>query len=164
MKTSVLFVCLGNICRSPLAMSLFKHHVKEKGLQDQFYIDSCGTSHFHIGSEPDERTIENAFKNGLKVSHHARQLARTDLRKFDYILAMDRSNLKNIQLLDNTGEFRDKVFLMRDFDPEEKGTEVPDPYFGGAEGFQNVYEILNRSSKAFLEHIIEEKQLKTIEQ
>ncbi|MGK7390035.1 MAG: low molecular weight protein-tyrosine-phosphatase [Candidatus Cyclobacteriaceae bacterium M2_1C_046] len=164
MKVSVLFVCLGNICRSPLAKSLFMHHVKEKGLEDEIFIDSCGTSHYHLGESPDERTIANAAKNGLNISNEARQLLREDLRKFDYIVAMDRSNLKNIKLLDHGNEFSHKIFLMRDFDPKEKGTEVPDPYFGGEEGFQNVYDILNRSTKEFLNHIIKKEQLMKVEQ
>lgn len=164
MKVSVLFVCLGNICRSPLAMSLFKHAVKEKGLEDQFFIDSCGTSDYHVGQSPDERTIKNAFNNGLEISHQARQLDRSDFRKFDYIVTMDRSNLKNVLRLDQTGQFKDKIFLMRDFDPLEKGTEVPDPYFGGEEGFQNVFQILSRSTKEFLNHIIKEKELTKVEQ
>lgn len=164
MKVSVLFVCLGNICRSPLAMSLFKHHVKERGLENEIFIDSCGTSSYHLGQSPDERTIKNAAKNGLNVANEARQLLREDLKKFDYIVAMDKSNLKNIKLLDHAEEFKDKVFLMRDFDPQEKGTEVPDPYFGGEEGFQNVYDILNRSTREFLNYIIREKQLTKVEQ
>lgn len=159
MKISVLFVCLGNICRSPLAMNLFIREVRERGYQDYFEIDSCGTSDYHIGSSPDSRTIANARANGLNVEHSARQLTPQDLENYDYILAMDRSNLLNIKNLDPSGKYEDKIYLMRDFDPEEKGTEVPDPYFGGEQGFQNVYDILKRSVSHFLDLIAEEHNL-----
>lgn len=161
MKISVLFVCLGNICRSPLAMNLFKREVSERGLSGHFEIDSCGTSDYHIGSSPDSRTVENALKNGLEINHSARQLTPSDLEKYDYLLAMDRDNLANIKALDPSGQYEDKIFLMRDFDPEEQRAEVPDPYFGGEQGFQNVYEILKRSVSHFLDNVVEEHKIST---
>ena len=159
MKISVLFVCLGNICRSPLAMNLFKQEVKNRRLSDHFEIDSCGTSNYHIGEGPDTRTIANAKKNGLDMSHSARQFTAEDFVKFDYILVMDKNNLANVQALDPQNKFNHKVYLMREFDSVDKGSEVPDPYFGGEEGFQNVYEILQRSVKNLLDHIEKEKHL-----
>jgi len=147
----VLFVCLGNICRSPLAEGLAIHLAKEKGVSDQIEFDSCGTSHYHIGNQPDERTISNAASNGLKLDSKARQFGKRDFRDFDYILAMDAANLSNIQKLDQAVQFGDKLYLMRDFDPEKPGSDVPDPYFGGDTGFQNVYDILNRSVNNFLD-------------
>jgi protein-tyrosine phosphatase len=161
MKVKVLFVCLGNICRSPLAMNLFIHAVQERNLSSQFEIDSCGTSDYHIGASPDSRTIENAAKNGLDIKHEARQLTPEDLDRFDYVLAMDRSNLQDIKELDPAGGHAHKIHLMRDFDPLEKGAEVPDPYFGGEEGFQNVYNILKRSVNHFLDVVIKEHNLST---
>lgn len=160
MKISVLFVCLGNICRSPLAMNIFIREVRNRGLESYFDIDSCGTSDYHIGSSPDPRTVENARKNGLDVNHKARQFNWFDFDKYDYILAMDKGNLANIKSLDGEGHFNDKLHLMRDFDPLDKGAEVPDPYFGGDQGFQNVFDILSRSVHNFLNHLEAEHDLK----
>ena len=155
-KVNVLFVCLGNICRSPLAEAIFKHKIKEKGLDDLIVSDSCGTSNYHIGSQPDPRTIANATKNGIVINHCGRQFSEDDFEKFDFILAMDNSNYRNILNLPGSERFRDKVSLMREFDPLEKG-EVPDPYFGGEEGFQHVFEILNRTLENFINYLIAEK-------
>lgn len=145
----VLFVCLGNICRSPLAEGLAKKVAADLNVED-VYFDSCGTSNYHIGDQPDARTVANAKENGLILNHKARQFEKKDFREFDYILAMDNSNLGNIKILDMTNEFGDKVGLMRDYDDEAPGADVPDPYFGGPKGFQNVYDILERSVTKFI--------------
>lgn len=156
----VLFVCLGNICRSPLAGGIFKKLVEEKGLSDKIKADSSGTSKYHIGEQPDSRTIANAKENNIQLDHQARQFGKKDFREFDYILAMDSANLENIQKLDQTKEFEDKVMLMRFFDDQNKNADVPDPYFGGEEGFQKVYDILERSVSNFLQWLIEKHDLK----
>jgi protein-tyrosine phosphatase len=158
-KVRVLFVCLGNICRSPLAEGIFNEKVKKAGLETFVEADSCGTSNYHIGSQPDPRTIANAFRNGITLNHCGRQFSVEDLRNFDYILAMDKSNYNNILRLPGSNEFAHKVMLMRDFDPLEKGGEVPDPYHGGEQGFQNVFDILNRTMISFLAHLKKEFQL-----
>jgi protein-tyrosine phosphatase len=152
-KKKVLFVCLGNICRSPMAEAIFKHKIKQKGLEYAFEADSCGTGNYHIGSQPDHRTIANAKKNQVPIDHCARQLSETDLDEFDYIMAMDSSNLKNILRLRNASAHASKISLLREFDPIEKGGEVPDPYFGEEDGFQNVYDILDRTMEQFIEHL-----------
>lgn len=151
-KIKVLFVCLGNICRSPLAEAIFKKKVRERDLNAFIEADSCGTSNYHIGDSPDPRTIANARKNGVTIDHCGRQLTITDIEHFDYIMAMDRSNLRNILSLLDGDNHKHKVKLMREFDPLESG-EVPDPYYGGEQGFQEVYEILDRTMETFLDHL-----------
>jgi protein-tyrosine phosphatase len=127
-----------------MAEAIFNYKIKEKGLIEAFQSDSCGTGDYHIGHPPDQRTIKNTLKNGVPISHAARQLTDQDLDHFDLILAMDQSNYENIHRLSTALVNQHKIKLMREFDPHEKG-EVPDPYWGGDEEFQNVFEILNRS-------------------
>jgi protein-tyrosine phosphatase len=151
-KVNVLFVCLGNICRSPLAEAIFKSKIEKKGLQKFVEADSCGTSNYHIGDQPDPRTLANAKRNGIVIDHCGRQLQPDDLRDFDYILAMDKSNLSNILRVMNARDHEHKIMLMREFDPMGKG-DVPDPYYGGEEGFQLVFEMLDRTMDKFIEHL-----------
>jgi protein-tyrosine phosphatase len=153
-KIKVLFVCLGNICRSPLAEAIFKHKVKEKGLDDRFEIDSCGTSNYHIGGKPDSRTIANAIKNGVSIEHLGRQLNTDDLSYYDVILAMDNNNLKSIKSIIVDHKHHDKIKLMREYDSIETGGEVPDPYYGEETHFQNVFEILDRTSDRLLDELV----------
>jgi protein-tyrosine phosphatase len=152
-RIKVLFVCLGNICRSPLAEALFSDKVKRKGLHVHIEADSCGTSNYHIGDLPDERTRANAQENGIHISHRGRQISSHDLEQFDFILAMDRSNHTNILRLPNADRHKHKVKLMREFDPEGDHDEVPDPYYGGQRGFQEVFEILDRSTEQLLAYL-----------
>lgn len=159
-KIHVLFVCLGNICRSPLAEAIFKHKVKQKGWSDRIEADSCGTGNYHIGDAPDPRTLANAKENGITIDHCGRQLIRQDLVDFDYILAMDKSNYRNILLLLDNEEHSPKVRLMREFDPEGKG-EVPDPYFGEEKGFQEVFDILDRTMDEFLNYLEQQYMMKS---
>ncbi|MBA4053849.1 MAG: protein tyrosine phosphatase [Marivirga sp.] len=158
-KIKVLFVCLGNICRSPLAEAIFIDKIVRKKLEDRFEVDSCGTSNYHIGDIPDHRTIATAQQNGIKINHIVRQFVTEDLETFDYIMAMDRSNQQNILRLSGDGKHEQKVFLMRAFDPLGTGEEVPDPYYGSERHFQEVYEILDRAMDNFLLHI-EENELR----
>lgn len=155
-KVRVLFVCLGNICRSPLGAAILKKKISENGMDSWVEVDSCGTSNYHIGDGADPRTIANATENGVPIEHCARQLVAEDLEKFDYIFAMDKSNYQNtMNLASNPESAKDKVKLMRTFDPHPNGGEVPDPYHGGAKGFQEVFEILDRSTDGFIAHLEE---------
>lgn len=156
----VLFVCLGNICRSPLAEAIFNHKLKLSGLTEKFYVDSCGTGDYHIGSQPDSRTVFSAHKHGMEIEHACRQLIKADLMEFHYILAMDNSNYRNILLLaDLPLKFSSQVLMMRHFDSFDKGSDVPDPYHGDAREFQLVFDILNRSLDGFIAHLAKEHAL-----
>lgn len=153
----VLFVCLGNICRSPVAEGIFREKVKERGLSSDFEIDSCGTAAYHIGQEPDIRSAENALANGLVLNHFGRQFSTDDFERFDYIIAMDSSNLRKLQALEHNRRGYELV-LMRNFDSLGINQDVPDPYYGGENGFQEVFDILDRSTEGLLDHIIENNQ------
>ena len=149
-KTSVLFVCLGNICRSPLAEGIFTHLVEQRGLSDRFRIDSCGTGGWHVGNPPDPRSVLVASKYGLDISHlRARQFdATSDPHEYDWLIVMDSSN--HADLID-MGSPEHKVRLMRSYDLTLDGEhDVPDPYYGGDDGFDKVYEMLMRACEGML--------------
>jgi len=158
MKIKVLFVCLGNIYRSPLAEGIFRYHVQKRGLAEQFEIDSCGTAAYHIGEHPDVRSVSNAAKNGIDYDHLGRQFVPEDFMRFDYILPMDDSNYEDIMMLSPVSP-KAEVFKLRYFDDEAPSADVPDPYYGGEKGFQEVFDILKRSTSKFLEELIEKHQL-----
>lgn len=152
-KVRVLFVCLGNICRSPLGAAILRKKIAEQGMESWVEVDSCGTSNYHIGDNADPRTIANAKKHGVSVDHCARQLTSADIDGFDFIFAMDKNNYQNILRLTNGHNVRDKIKMIRDFDPVSNGSEVPDPYHGGEKEFQEVFDILDRSTSTFVEYM-----------
>lgn len=156
----ILFVCLGNICRSPLAEAIFNQKIKDNGLSQKFKSDSCGTSDYHIGELPDERTLQCAAEKGIKICHRGRQINRVDVREFDYLIAMDKANKTNIErLIDSSGLSHEQVYLIREFQPDADQIEVPDPYYGGIEAFEEVYDILDESITYFLEFLKEEHKV-----
>ena len=146
----VLFVCLGNICRSPLAEAIFADLIIKKGLENDIQVDSCGTAAYYVGDNPDPRTIQVAGDHNIAISHRGRQLSQSDFAEFDFIVGMDKSNYQNIESVNPTGS---RIYLMRDFDTVGKGLDVPDPYYGGDEGFEEVYQILVRSSPQLLKFV-----------
>lgn len=150
--TSVLFVCLGNICRSPLAEGVFRSLVSNQELDEAFSIDSAGTGGWHVGSPPDPRSVQVAAEHGIELTGTARQLQEEDLDRFDVVLAMDRENLRNLERMAATGAHA-RIHLLREFDPEGEGDEVPDPYYGGPGGFETVYQMVHRSCAALLEEL-----------
>lgn len=154
--TRVLFVCLGNICRSPLAEAVFRHQVRERGVEDRFEIDSAGTSDYHIGDPPDRRSAATARKYGITVTGSGRQISADDLRTFDYIIVMDAQNLADVERLKAASGGTANVHRLREWDPESDSPDVPDPYYGGDDGFEEVQAIVERSSAALLDHLLAE--------
>ena len=154
MAYKLLFVCLGNICRSPTAENVMNHLVEKAGLSDSIHCDSAGTSSYHIGSRPDSRmsAAANALL-GIKLCGKARQFSSADFENFDLILAMDRENYRNILSMDSSGKYQDKVRLMCDYCRSYSLKEVPDPYYGGKEGFNQVVDLLVDACGGLLDDI-----------
>ncbi|WP_134702521.1 low molecular weight protein-tyrosine-phosphatase [Ammoniphilus sp. YIM 78166] len=153
----VIFVCLGNICRSPLGEGIFRELVREKGWEDCFYIDSAGTAAYHVGKQPDPGSRRVALRHGISIdTQRARQFTGQDLDQWDYVIAMDSSNRRNITKL---GALKGKLFLMRDFDELGLGEDVPDPWSLGDEAFLETYHIVRRSCEMFLDEIAKEHGL-----
>lgn len=149
-SVKILFVCLGNICRSPLAEAVFKHQIRKKGLENHFFADSAGTANYHVGHSPDPRTIRNALKNGVSIDHRGRQFSATDFEKFDLILAMDSSNLDNIMRVPGAHNHSGKIKMMRSYDALDENADVPDPYYGTEKDFQHVFDVLDRSMQSLI--------------
>ncbi|NQE33103.1 low molecular weight protein-tyrosine-phosphatase [Microcoleus asticus] len=160
MSYKLLFVCLGNICRSPSAENIMNHLIEQAGLSDSITCDSAGTASYHIGSPPDRRMALAARKRDIELLGEARQFTRKDFENFDLILAMDRENYRNILALDATGKYKDKVRLMCDFCQKYDLKEVPDPYYGGPEGFDRVIDLLHDASEGLLEYAIAQEKLR----
>jgi len=151
-KTRILFVCLGNIIRSPLAEHMFAHLSEKAGVIDKYFVDSAGTSAYHIGEQPDSRMRRVAAQNGLQYDGRAKQFREDNYDRFDLIIPQDHDNLRNLRWLARGPEDEAKLFTMRTFDPLGSSNEgVPDPYYGGADGFQTTFEIVRRSCQGLLD-------------
>lgn len=154
-QVGILFVCMGNICRSPTAHGVFTHLVQERGLADRFRIDSAGTIDYHVGEPPDPRAQAAALRRGIDLAAlRARQVCEADFDDYDYILAMD---LENLDYLRSRCPEKDhnRIRLFLDFAPGEGPTEVPDPYYGGRDGFDHVLTLVRAASEGLLAHIEE---------
>jgi protein-tyrosine phosphatase len=146
-RVSVLFVCLGNICRSPSAEGVFRHLVEKKGLSDRVTIDSAGTGDWHIGASPDERAAAAAERRGYDLSSlRARQVAQDDCSKHDYVIVMDGANLRAVQQLCPGA----RMHRLLDFAPDQKVRDVPDPYYGGESGFDEVLDLIEEAAVGLL--------------
>ena len=151
MSVKILMVCLGNICRSPLAEGL----LASKLPKDKFYVDSAGTSNYNIGKQPDPRSIEVAKKNGLDITNQrGREFVLNDFNKFDYIFVMDGSNYDNVIELAKTDEQKGKVELILNYLFPNENVDVPDPYYGLQNGFETVYEMLDETCDIIAKKLI----------
>ncbi len=153
-KKKVLFVCLGNICRSPSAEAVFKALTEKKGLDGDFEIDSAGTSDWHEGEPADQRMQKHAQKRGYNLTSLSRTVKpETDFEEFDYIVAMDRENLKELKRIDPRAGHLRKLFLITDFSRKYDYDEIPDPYYGGEKSFELVLDLLEDASEGLLAYI-----------
>ncbi|TGL61825.1 low molecular weight phosphotyrosine protein phosphatase [Leptospira ognonensis] len=155
----ILFVCLGNICRSPIAEATFKHLVKTQNMLHLFEIDSAGTAGYHVGELADPRTRKVAESVGLELDHLSRQFKMEDFERFDYILAMDKSNAQGLSNLARNREQIAKISLFRAYEKEARSLEVPDPYYGDTAAFIKVQSIVEHASKSFLNFLIKKHGL-----
>lgn len=150
----VCFVCLGNICRSPTAEGVMAHLLEKAGLEDAVEIDSAGTSAYHVGESPDRRSTAAARKRGIRLFGASRQFVKGDFKRFDYVVAMDTSNRSRLMALAHDEHARAKISLLRDFDPDSPAdAEVPDPYYGGERGFDEVLDICLAGCRGLLDHL-----------
>jgi|SRR5688572_1620144 protein-tyrosine phosphatase len=151
--TSVLFVCTGNICRSPTAEGVFRHCVEKAGLADRIVSDSAGTHDYHVGEPPDPRTQAAARRRGYELCElRARRVRRDDFERFDYVLAMDETHLHHLERL-CPPQHAHKLKLFLDFGAGGESREVPDPYYGGAEGFERVLDLVEGAAQGLLRHL-----------
>lgn len=151
-RKRILFVCLGNIVRSPLAENMFRHFVTQAGMGDDFEVASAGTGGWHVGESPDSRMRQVAAQRGLVYDGSAQQFSPHDFERFDWIIVMDQGNRADVLAKAQTKAHREKVHLMREFDPQAgRQTDVPDPYYGGLRGFEEVYDIIERACHGLLE-------------
>lgn len=156
-KTRVLFVCMGNICRSPTAEGVFRHLVKSRGLEREIEIDSAGTHDYHVGEPPDRRACKAAATRGYDLSSlRARQVRHEDFAEFDYVLAMDMENLMRLQQL-CPEEYRHRVGLFMSFARRHSEREVPDPYYGNAMGFETVLAMAEDAAEGLLDDILQRR-------
>lgn len=152
-KVSVLFVCMGNICRSPTAEGVFRHIVEREGLDEHIHIDSAGTHAYHVGEQPDSRAQQTARSRGIDLStQRARKVSHDDFEKFDYVLAMDSDNHAILASM-CPDEKTDCLSLFLSFAEHRPESEVPDPYYGGAQGFEHVFDLVEEAALGLLEDI-----------
>lgn len=153
-KKKILFVCLGNICRSPAAEGIMKSLVAKKGLEKFISVDSAGTIGYHTGDQPDTRMMAHASKRGYHLNHSARKFDPiSDFEYYDYIITMDNSNYADINALDRNGKYKNKIFKMIQFLDSNEVDEVPDPYYLGPQGFENVLNVLEEACNGLLGQI-----------
>ena len=156
----LLFVCMGNICRSPSAEGVFRRVLADKAPHLPIEIDSAGTHDYHVGSPPDRRAVEAALRRGVDLSKlRARQVTREDFERFDWVLVMDEENLTALQSI-APAQYQSRIRLLMDYAPDAASRHVPDPYYGGARGFEEVLDLLEEASEGLLEALSREIETK----
>ena len=157
MVKKILFVCLGNICRSPAAEGIFNHKIKERDLEQFFVVDSAGTGSWHVGNLPDKRMRATALSRGIELTSRSRQIEENDLYEFDQILVMDKDNLEAVKSLtkDHDNTVKSKIKLMLSYSKNSQLDEVPDPYYGGQNGFDKVLDLLDDAIDEFIDSLID---------
>ena len=155
--TSILFVCTGNICRSPMAESIFKKLIELDGCNEKFHLDSAGTMGYHQGELADERMRHHANVRGYNITHRSRPVVKSDFENFDMIIGMDEENMSLLRLKAPSDFYASKIFKMTDFCNKYDNTYVPDPYYGGDKGFQTVIDILEDACTGLLMHLKQNK-------
>ena len=159
-KYNVLFICLGNICRSPAAQAVMQAMVDERGLTERFFIDSAGIGGWHVGDLPDKRMRVHARPRGYELTHRARKVTASDFDEFDLIVGMDAGNIDDLNSLAATIEQQDKVVMMGDYIRRYPNYDhVPDPYYEGSEGFELVLDLLEDACDNLLDRIIEQNKI-----
>jgi len=157
MVKKILFVCLGNICRSPAAEGIFNQKIKERDLENFFVVDSAGTGSWHVGNLPDRRMRETALSRGIELKSRSRQIEENDLYKFDQILVMDKDNLKAVKSLikDDINSVNSKIKLILSYSQNSQFDEVPDPYYGGQNGFDQVIDLLDDAIDGLIDSLMD---------
>lgn len=160
----ILFVCYGNICRSPIAEVIMAKCIEAQGLSDSILTDSAGVLSYHSGELPEKRMRDHASRRGYTMKHRARQVCEKDFYQFDYIFVMDNNNLKDVRAVMPDGETKAAIHLMLSFaKPNVSDNQVPDPYYGGPKDFENVIDLCEEACPLILQHILKEKIEKVIE-
>ena len=156
MKKKILFVCLGNICRSPAAEGVFKQKVKDRDLEKLFEVDSAGTGSWHVGNLADPRMRETALSRGIELTSRSRKIEESDLYEFDHILVMDNDNYSAVKSLikDNMRPINSKIELILSYSKNSRLVEVPDPYYGGKDGFDEVLDLLDDAIDGLIDSLI----------
>lgn len=158
-RVRVCFVCLGNICRSPTAEGVMRQLLESTGHADWIEVESAGTAAYHVGELPDERSRDAARQRGIRLASRAQAFDPVDFGRFDYVLAMDRENLDNLRALEPEQPFSGHLGLLRAFDPLARpSAEVPDPYYGGASGFEDVLDLCEAACRGLLARLLEEHE------
>tara|TARA_B100000965_G_scaffold245026_1_gene205624 strand:+ start:148 stop:621 length:474 start_codon:yes stop_codon:yes gene_type:complete len=157
MVKKILFVCLGNICRSPAAEGMFNQKIRERNLENFFVVDSAGTGSWHVGNPPDKRMRATALSRGIELTSRSRQIKENDLYEFDQILVMDKDNLEAVKSLikDDKNSVNSKVKLILNYSKKSQLDEVPDPYYGGQNGFEQVLDLLNDAIDELIDSLID---------
>ena len=152
----ILFVCMGNICRSPSAEAVMNSTIEKNGLTDKIKCDSAGTISYHVGETADERMKQHAVRRGYNLTSIARKIQHMDIEQFDYIITMDDENYDNVVTLDVDKKYRHKISKMTDYCRNFSANEMPDPYYGGPQGFEYVLDLIEDACAGLLEHILKE--------